>query len=168
MEPFLGAAESNWKYASKKSTFFLSRRRRFTPNCRRYHRTKFLRPVIVHQSIWLFSARFGAGSDGIFFKYSKFVMTLVHLKIEKYRIARTRSIGGSDLVLTEWTPHRKPTHKMKIEVEFGGSQCFLLHLYSACGAPMPCAAGSSSNVTKRGHLCKKMLQKSYGIERSIS
>ena len=40
-------------------------------------------------------------------------MTLVHLKIEKYRLERARPVGGVDLVLTEWTPHRKSTHKMK-------------------------------------------------------
>ena len=40
-------------------------------------------------------------------------MTLVHLKIEKYLLERTRPIDGSDLVLTEWTPRPKSTHKMK-------------------------------------------------------
>ena len=37
---------------------------------------------------------------------------MVHLKIEKYRNERPRPIGRVDLVLTEWTPHRKSTHKI--------------------------------------------------------
>ena len=48
-------------------------------------------------------ARFRAVAHIRSFLYSKFVMTLVHLKIEKYRIERTRPIYRSDLVLTEWT-----------------------------------------------------------------
>ena len=71
-------------------------------------------------------------------------MTLVHLKIEKYRISRTRPIDGSDLVLTEWTPHRKSTHKIKNRSWVCRFPELLLQFYSACGAPMPCAAGSSS------------------------
>ena len=70
-------------------------------------------------------------------------MTLVHLKIEKCRLERARPMGGVELVLTEWTPSRKSTHRMKNQSWFGGSQSFLLQFYSACGAPMPRGAGSS-------------------------
>ena len=74
-------------------------------------------------------------------------MTLVHLKIEKYRISRPRPIDGSDLVLTEWTPHRKSTHKMKNRSWVCRFPELLLQFYSACGAPMPCAAGSSIYIS---------------------
>ena len=94
----------------------------------------------------LFSARLKVCSHTRSFLNSKFGMRLVHLKIEKCRSERARPMDGVDLVLTEWTPHRKSTHKMKNRSWFGGSQCFLLHLYSACGAPMPCAAGSSTTA----------------------
>ena len=85
----------------------LSRRRRFPPNCRRYHRTKSLRPVIrpsssVRQTFsMLFSARFGAVVDTQSFLNLKFGMPLVHLKIEKYRLERARPVDGVDMVLTE-------------------------------------------------------------------
>ena len=92
-----------------------SRRRRFTPKCRRYHRTKSLRPVIVHVRTitMLSSARFRAVVDTQSFLNSKFGMPLVHLKIEKYRLERARPVGGVDLVLTDWTYTRKSTHRMK-------------------------------------------------------
>ena len=67
------------------------------------------RPTIT----MLFRARLRVCPHTRSFLNSKFGMTLVHLKIEKYRISRPRPIDGSDLVLTEWTPHRKSTHKMK-------------------------------------------------------
>ena len=93
---------------------YFSRRRRVSPNYRRYHRTKSWRPVVVRPTITMLSrARFGAVAHIRSFLYSKFVMTLVHLKIKKMQIERTRPIYGSDLVLTEWTPPRKSTHKMK-------------------------------------------------------
>ena len=91
----------------------------------------------------LFSARFGAVAHIRSFLNLKFDMALVHLKIEKYRISRPRPIGGSDLVLTEWTPRRKSTHKMKNRSSGYRFPEILLQFYSACGAPMPCAAGSS-------------------------
>lgn len=61
----------------------------------------------------LSSARFRACRDTQSFSNSKFGMPLAHLKIEKYRLSRPRPADGSDLVLTEWTPHRKSTHRMK-------------------------------------------------------
>ena len=91
----------------------------------------------------LFSARFGAVVDTQSFLNLKFGMPLVHLKIEKYRLERARPVGGVDLVLTEWTPHRKSTHKMKNQSWIWRFPEVLLQSYSACGAPMPCAAGSS-------------------------
>ena len=117
-----------------------SRRRRFTPNCRRYHRTKSFRPVIRRPPItMLFSARLRPPSHTQSFLNSKFGMTLVHLKIEKYRISRPRPIDGSDLVLTEWTPHRKSTHRVKIKVGFGDSQ--RASAVSGRPAAPPCPAG---------------------------
>ena len=61
----------------------------------------------------LSSARFRACRDTQSFLNSKFGMPLAHLKIEKCRLERTRPVDGVDLVLTEWTPPRKSTHKMK-------------------------------------------------------
>ena len=61
----------------------------------------------------LSSTRFRAVIDTQSFLNSKFGMRLVHLKIEKCRSERARPVDGVDLVLTEWTPHRKSTHKMK-------------------------------------------------------
>ena len=79
------------------------------------------------------------------FLNSKFGMPLVHLKIEQYRISRPRPFDGSDLVLTEWTPHRKSTHKMENQSWVWRFPEGFCPLWSACGAPMPCGAGSSIN-----------------------
>ena len=92
----------------------------------------------------LFSARLRPPSHIRSFLNSKFGMTLVHLKIEKYRISRPRPIDGSDLVLTEWTPHRKSTHKMKNRSWIWRFPEVFCSLWLACGAPMPCGAGSSA------------------------
>ena len=72
----------------------------------------------------------------IFFKF-KIGIPLVHLKIKKYQSERPRPIDGLDLVMTEWTSPRKSTHEMK------NRSCSIYPLWSACGAPMPCGAGSS-------------------------
>ena len=87
----------------------------------------------------LSSARFRAGADTQSFFNSKSGMTLAHLEIEKCRIERPRPVGGVDLVLTEWTPPRKSTHKMKIEVGFGGSQ--RASAIADRPAASPCPAG---------------------------
>ena len=69
-------------------------------------------------------------------------MTLVHLKIEKYLMSRPRPADGSDLVLTEWTPTQKSTHKMKNR---SWIWCFLEVSAADYGAPKtPWGSGSSS------------------------
>ena len=89
----------------------------------------------------LFSARFRAVVDTQSFLNSKFGMPLVHLKIEKCRLERARPVGGVDLVLTEWTPPRKSTHKMKNQ---SWVWCFLEVSAADYGAPKtPWGSGSS-------------------------
>ena len=123
--------------------YTFSRRSPFTPNCRRYHRTKSLRPGDPPFTM-LSSARFRAVSHTRSFLNSKFVMTLVHLKIEKCWLERARPMGGVDLVLTEWTPSRKSTHKMKNR---SWVWCSLEVSAADYGAPKtPCGSGSSTTI----------------------
>ena len=92
----------------------------------------------------LSSARFRAVVDTQSFLNFKFGLPLAHLKIEKYRISRPRPSDGSHLVLTECTPHRKSTHKMKNRSWIWRFPEVFCRHWSACGAPMPCGAGSST------------------------
>ena len=74
------------EYVDGDGELYFSRRRRFTPKSRRYHRTKSLRPGIRPTFTMLSSARFRAVVDTQSFLNSKFGMPLVHLEIEKYLI----------------------------------------------------------------------------------
>ena len=125
----------------------LSRRRRFTSNCRRrrYHRTKSLRPGSIHPTFaMLFSARFGAGSHTQSFLNSKFGMRFVHLKIEKCQLERARPMEGVDLVLTEWTPSKVDSQNEKSKFDLTVPRACYCSSIRPAASPMPCGAGSST------------------------
>ena len=92
----------------------------------------------------LSSARFEMGPHVESFLNSRFVMTLGHLEIEKWKVECGKMGYGSDLVLTERTSTRKSTHKMKNRSWIWWFPEVFAASLIACGAPMPCGAGSSN------------------------
>ena len=92
----------------------------------------------------LSSARFEMGPHVESFLNSRFVMTLAHLEIEKWKVEWRKTGYGSDLVLTERTSTRKSTHKMKNQ---SWVWCFLEVSAADYGAPKtPWGSGSSNSL----------------------